>query len=179
MENKEIWKDIQGYEGHYQISNIGRVKSLARKKNHIKGFAITKEIILKQQKNFDGYYNLSLKLNCCRKNYSIHRLVAIHFISNLDNKKEVNHINGIKQDNRVENLEWCTRRENIIHSFNTGLNAGNKGEKHGMSKITELQVLEIKQRLKNGQTHQKIAEIYNVGRTTISAINQNKNWNYL
>lgn len=104
---KEIWKDIKGYEGLYQVSNTGRVKSLDRIDiigRKIKGFYIS-------PKNDNDYQRLNLYKNGNRKTYSIHRLVAEAFIPNPENKLTVNHINHIRHDNRVDNLEWATYAE--------------------------------------------------------------------
>jgi hypothetical protein len=110
----EIWKEIEGFE-NYQISNLGNVKSNQPNK---------KEKILKFRYTKYGYVRVML---CGKKEVLVHRLVAIAFISNPDNKLQVNHINSIKSDNRIENLEWCNRSENIIHSYNNGRNK--KGKK--------------------------------------------------
>jgi len=108
----EIWKDIKGYEGFYQISNKGRIKSF--KRNRI--------IIMKPSKGSNNYYHISLsKINKKdRKTFSVHRLVAIAFILNPGNKEQTNHKNSIKTDNRVENREWCTRSYNALHSYKAG-----------------------------------------------------------
>jgi len=114
----EIWKDIKGYEGLYQVSNLGRVKSLDRMvKVYGKRKMKIDEKILKPAIKRDGYCTVTL-LNQGKRKYSrIHRLVAQQFIKNDYNKPEVNHKNGIKTDNRLENLEWMTTQENQNHSI--------------------------------------------------------------
>lgn len=108
---KEIWKDIEWYEWHYQVSSFGSVKSYPR--------ATTKWIILKPWNNH-WYYRLTLSKKWKSKNYRVHRIVAEAFIQNNKNLPQVNHINGIKHDNRVENLEWCSGSENSVHAFKMG-----------------------------------------------------------
>lgn len=115
----EKWKNIRGYEGHYQVSNLGRVKSLSRISMHSTGSEmVLKEKILKTFGN-KGYINCKLYADNIGKTMSVHRLVANSFIENPKEKLEVNHINGIKNDNRLENLEWCTRSENLKHAYAT------------------------------------------------------------
>ena len=114
----EHWEDIENYEGIYQVSNYGRVKSLSRKISNGTGFYISKEKILSGHINSKGYIQVELK----GKPVLVHRLVAKVFIPNIDNKPQVNHIDGDKINNRVENLEWCTNSENQIHAYKNGLN---------------------------------------------------------
>lgn len=113
---KEIWKDIIGYEGIYQVSNLGRVKSLERIVLS-KGVATKRKERVLKSSNRRGYRQLTLAKNRSRAQRSVHRLVAEVFIPNPDNKKEINHIDGNKANNIVDNLEWCTRKENAVHSI--------------------------------------------------------------
>ena len=119
---EEIWKDIQGYEGEYQVSNLGRIKSLPRKRVTPTGWPyLSKGKILTPKLRKDGYLEISLRTKGKGKSYFIHRLVAQAFIPNPYNKPQVNHLNGKKSDNRIENLECATRKENMQHAFKTGL----------------------------------------------------------
>lgn len=105
----EEWKDIAGYELYYQISNIGQVK---RKD--------TGKILKNNIRN--GYEYVTLCVNGQRKKFYVHRLVAIAFIPNPKSYEQVNHKDGNKSNNKVDNLEWCTQKENLMHAFRTGLN---------------------------------------------------------
>lgn len=118
----EIWKDIVGYEGMYQVSNMGNVKSLER--ILINKIGVKKKYsgrLLHKNKSTDGYVQAILSKDCICKSINIHTLVAIAFIENPENKKEVNHINGIKIDNHVGNLEWLTHQENMDHAKKNNL----------------------------------------------------------
>jgi hypothetical protein len=117
---KEIWKDIKGYEGHYQISTFGNVKSLNRNTTRTntlvgKHTIQIKETILKP--SGQRYLGVSLLKDGIRRYPNVHRLVAENWIPNPYNKAQVNHINGIKTDNRVENLEWVSNSENQKHAM--------------------------------------------------------------
>lgn len=115
---EEIWKDIEGYEGIYQVSSIGRVKRL-------KGVYCKEDRFIKYYLN-KGYRFIFLWKNNKYKAAPIHRLVALAFIPNENNKPQVNHIDGVKANNCVENLEWNTHSENMRHAFDNGLNKTTK-----------------------------------------------------
>ena len=106
---EEIWKDIKGYEGRYQISNFGRVKSLIYPKEKIMNIYNFR----RDGEKGKGYWRVRLIKNSSYKYFFVHRLVAEAFIPNPNNYATVNHINGIKTDNRIDNLEWCSLKENI------------------------------------------------------------------
>lgn len=116
---KEAWKDIKDYEGLYQVSNTGKIKSIDRYVNYkLNKKRLIKGSIKKLTLNEKGYLKVTLFKNgkgCTRE---IQRIVAETFIPNLDNKEQVNHIDGNKQNNNINNLEWCSPRENTIHSIN-------------------------------------------------------------
>lgn len=107
---QEVWKDIEGYEGLYQVSNLGRIKSLCREGCFLGVFY-----------NRKGYARCRLYKDGKGRNFRVHRLVAMTFIPNPDNKPEVNHIDGNKRNNCVTNLEWVTSSENHVHAYVTGL----------------------------------------------------------
>jgi len=139
---KEIWKDIPGYEGFYQISNLGKVRSLNRyvksKNNSIK--------LLKSKRMTISIYDVGYEYICLSKKgkrikHKIHRLVALAFIPNPNNKPEVNHINGIKHDNNYLNLEWATSSENQQHAYRTGLQIPQKNVRTGIKNSNSKQVL--------------------------------------
>ena len=113
---KEIWRDIEGYECLYQVSNLGRIKSLKFWSNVHKKY-YEKETILKNKINKHGYEFVGLHKHNKTKNFSVHRLVAEAFIDNPKMYKEVNHIDGNKLNNNVENLEFTTRSENMLHAY--------------------------------------------------------------
>lgn len=117
----EIWKDVIGYEGLYQVSTNGNVKALSKNVSWGKNYCSSRfwpEVIKRQTKTKKGYYSVIITKENEALNVRVHRLVARAFIPNPENKPQVNHKNGIKTDNRVENLEWSTNLENSIHSWN-------------------------------------------------------------
>ena len=115
----EIWKPINNYEEIYEVSNTGSIRSLERRGNW-------KAHIMSLINSTDGYIRVTLCKNSKAKMYLVHRLVAEHFIPNPGNKPCINHKDGNKQNNKVDNLEWCTYSENELHAMNTGLVNKNK-----------------------------------------------------
>jgi len=181
MENQvEVWKDVKGFEGIYQVSNLGRIKSLEVKRftKTNNSFSTYKEKILNQSYTKDGYLKITFTVDKIKRTFLSHRLVATSFIPNPENKPEVNHINGIKDDNRDENLEWNTPVENLKHAYVNGLKMPKQGIKNGCSKLSEKEVLEIR---KIGKTMFKkdIAVLYNVGTSTISRVQNKTHWKHI
>lgn len=120
----EEWKDIKDFEGLYQISNYGRVKSLGRMIKHdgsYSGYISIKECIRKARRDKHGYWYLNLNKNSVSKTKKLHRLVAEHFLEKVHGKEQVNHIDGNKDNNAISNLEYCTPSENNKHAFKIGL----------------------------------------------------------
>lgn len=167
---EEVWKDVVGYEDYFRISSLGRVYSKRTSK------------ILKQCKNKAGYYTISSRIGgragkaiCLR----IHRLIAEAFIPNPANKPFINHINGIKTDNSIANLEWVTAQENIVHAYSTGLIIPNSGEKCSRSKLTQIQVDTIRKRYKpycKKDGVRAIAKEFGLHHSIISRVVNNKTY---
>lgn len=165
---EEIWKDIPGQEGNYQVSSIGGFRNFRTKKTII------------QSKSKQGYYRM-----CCKYGKEIkihsHRAVALAFIHNPQNKPQVNHINGIKTDNRVENLEWVTQSENALHAIKIGLLKPlphRYDEAANCVKLTNMIVKEIRENF-DSMSKSVMARKYNVSTKTIRLIVQRKTWKHI
>ena len=157
----EIWKDVVGYESIFSISNYGRVYSKRTNK------------ILKQVRNKFGYLTIPTKINYVNYCFRVHRLVAEAFLENPDNKPEVNHKDGNKENNCQVNLEWCTGSENVKHSYDTGLRTAKSGFDNYGSKLTPEQVDYIRENYKpycrtNGA--RALAKILDVHHTQVSRV---------
>lgn len=182
--SKEIWKDIEGYEGMYQVSNKGRVKSIKRTVK-VEGHPQYDHTtipgkILSPQTNTNGYYHVCLFKNNKRKYKRISRLVAEHFIPNPENKPEVNHINGIKTDNYADNLEWVTCRENINHAHKNGLTNPAKGKDLPQTKLTKNDVLQIRSIYDQGLVTQKeIRDAWELSASNVHKIVHRKSWRWV
>lgn len=165
----EEWKKVVGFE-NYEVSNLGRVKRSECTIIYSDGMkCFYKEKILKQDTP-RGYKRITLSKNNKTERYQVHRLVAYYFIDNPLDKPCVNHINGIKEDNRVVNLEWCTYSENEKHSYRY-LNKINPIRKLNINDALFIRNNAIKGR---GGNVKKLANLYNVSITTVCNIMKNK-----
>lgn len=166
MEN-EVWKDIPNYPS-YKASNLGRLLSYKR---DIKGKLL-------KCANFNGYRRVLLKQNNKFVSRLVHQIIAITFIENPYNYKEINHINLNKSDNRVENLEWCDRKQNMSHFFKYGNRKVLKGEMVHFSKLTEKNIKYIRKMAKK-VTNVSLSKKFNVTPTAIGLVIKNKNWKHV
>ena len=164
-------KQIKGFEDYY-VDTEGRVWT--NKSGEMKE--------RKLRKDKDGYSLVTLYVKGNgKKTAKVHRLVAKTFLDNPDNYPQVNHKNGIKSDNRLENLEWCSVSKNNKHAYDTGLRIARdmKGSKHPSAKLKEENIPVIRQRLANGEHPADIAKDYSVRVSTIKNIKYEKSWSHL
>jgi len=177
---EEIWKDINGYEGLYKVSNYGNIISLERLVLVMgKPLRKLREKIRLQTITQYGYKSIILRKNGMSKIILVHRIVATAFIENPFNKPQVNHKDGIKDNNHAENLEWCTAKENIIHSFLDNKRVPTRGQNNFLSKLIDSEVFEIKKLIESGIPKPEIAKRYNVTERTIRDINNQKTWKHI
>ena len=171
--NKEKWKTIYGFSDKYKISNFGRVKSLSR-------YNSPSEIIMKNMLDKKGYLRIDLLKNNIRHCFKVHRLVAKAFLKNTKNKPQVNHKDGIKTNNKVNNLEWCTPSENMKHSFKIGLQKNGFGEKSNNSKLLSRDINYIREDYyKYNLSFPLIAYKFNVSRHCIYYIIKGTTWGHV
>lgn len=188
MQNNEIWKDIPGFEGYYQASNLGNIKSLDRTiatKNRwgqdnprkYKGKAI------KPQFSKVGYYVVKLNTGKFSRSYYIHHLVMKSFTPNPDpiRLSNINHKDGNKLNNRLENLEWCTPKQNTRHGIEMGLTpVPGKGTDNPRAQLVEEQVHQIRDLYKTNQyTYNQLGNMFNVSKHTIADIVLKRNWQHI
>jgi hypothetical protein len=164
--SNEIWKDVMDFEGRYQVSDFGRIKSFARNKLGI---------IITPYKTQFGYHAITLRINKKLTYRFIHRVVATAFIPNPNNKPSVNHKNGIRTDNRLDNLEWCTAKENTQDGIRrqTIKVAGDNSKRR---KINYASVLLIRQAHLRGEPMKSIARQHGLCIPQIWNICNYKSW---
>lgn len=163
----ETWKYINGASEKYMVSNMGRIKSMYDCNGNFR------EKIRAQGYDKNGYCRLVLYGSGKPQYLKIHTIVANHFCIKKEGDTQVNHINGIKTDNRATNLEWCTLQHNIDHSIKIGLKVSSPGEKNGQAKLTKSQVISI---FKDQRKQREIAIDYGVTQGAIQLIKAGKNW---
>lgn len=174
----EVWKPVQGYEGRYEVSSSGKVKTVGRFINAPRGRQRwINEAELSTHITSRGYVQTMFKVG--QKNFPqlVHRLVATAFIENPESLPQVNHMDGNKLNNHASNLEWCTSKENCAHARRERLYEPARGQNAGGAKLTNEQVLEIRKRLSSGETHESISLDYPVNRTVITRIASGARWN--
>jgi hypothetical protein len=163
----EIFKSLKGIVekgDDYEVSNLGNVRNVTTGK------------VLKGTKNYKGYLRVSFK----GKQYFVHKLVALAFIPNPDNREQVNHKKGKEKDNnRLDNLEWATRSENMIHAYDTGLEDIKRGEDTNNAKLTDRDVTKIKEMFVARIPQKDIAKRFNIDIATISAIKTGRTWTHV
>ena len=163
----EIWKNIDGYGDNYQVSNKGRVRSIDRFVSHGRhGKIFRKGKIRKLMTTKHGYYQVSLKYDGKTSTQLVHRLLAIAFIDNPDNNPCINHKDGVKSDNNISNLEWCTYSENIIHAIDLGLNEKASGE-NAQNNMRVVQFDFCGNRISEYYSATKASECTGIGRSNI------------
>lgn len=170
----ELWRNIPGYEGYYAVSNLGRIKGLKASN----GRWLEGRLLTPQPRRY-----MHMVIRLCKdgqhKMYCVHRLVMLAFVGEPPiSQPEVNHINGIPQDNRLSNLEYCSRIENEWHKRHVLMN-NNTGEKHGNSKLTDVDVIAIRAHRNAGLSYRIIAEIYSVSISTIFQVCAKIGWKHV
>lgn len=161
---EEVWKQIENFPG-YEVSDLGRVRS----------YKWTEPRVLKGKQTSYGYIQVTI----LHKQLYVHRLVAQAFLPNPENKPQVNHLNGIRTDNSIQNLEWCTSSENNLHSYRCLLRTPTQGQEHHLAKLSDRDVQEIREKLWMGKRGigKQLAQEYGVCESRISNIKKGKAWN--
>lgn len=166
-EEIEIWKKVESCTWHYEVSNLGRVKSFYKY-----------EKFLKPRLSSTGYLAVTITRNKKAETTNVHRLVAEAFIPNSENKSQVNHKNGIKTDNNLANLEWVTRSQNGLHSFDIGTNKY-RGQNAKFAKHSESKVLDMLKFKNSGIQQKEIAKMFDVSDSYISSLYHGRTWRHL
>ena len=168
--NKEIWKPV--FDGYYTVSDAGRVQRL------ISDCGTHSGRLLKQGKDQDGYHRFTARTKCKKITCRTHRIVAHAFLGPRPEGYQINHKNGIKTDNRIENLEYVTPKQNTLHAIKIGLRNA-IGEGHGSSKLTNSDVLEIRRLHQDGISGRTISKKFPVGKSAVGYILSGKTWRHI
>ncbi len=168
----EIWRSILNFENLYEISNFGRIRRI-QPSRRLKAKRILKPIIQ------NGYAHITLCKDNKKIRKQIHRLVLEAFVSLCPKNMECNHKNGIKDDNRLDNLEWCTKSQNIFHMYNKLGIKLNQGVNNGMSKLKEKDIFKIRESYRLGDTPQKISNKFGVSSKTIRNVINKQTWKHI
>lgn len=174
-ENSEVFLPIPNYESLYLVSNKGSVMTLQNSALLKAGSLLSPAI------NRQGYRYVILHNNGCSKSRTVHSLVAETFLGTRKEGMQVNHIDGVKTNNNVENLEYVTQSENLKHAFRLGLSKARPqhGSHNGYAKLTEEQVLEMREARRKGERYKAIAERYGVHPNTVQKVCSGYRWGHL
>lgn len=180
----EKWRPIDGFESSHEVSNLGRIRTIEREWVGVtpRGHPArrkTAQRVCGQRVSRNGYMQVALCVGGKPHSKLVHRIVAHAFIPPAHNCEQVNHVNGDKTDNRVENLEWTTARGNQLHAIANGLARGRRGMEHGMSKLTDSDVREIRRLLARGVVQRRIAEQFGVAPCKITMIKHGTAWKHV
>lgn len=177
---KEEWRDIKDFEGYYQVSNTGKVRSLSRVITYRDGRVCRfKEKILKICVDKKGYCVVYLSMQSKKFTRKVHRLVASSFLVNNESKPQINHIDCDKENNCADNLEWCNNSENQKHAFKNGLNIAKKGSQKPNASIDETMAKKIKAELIMRRGIKMTAEKFGVSKHVVSDISRGKTWRHV
>jgi hypothetical protein len=171
----EIWKPVLDYEELYRVSNLGR---LYRLPHYTRIGRYYEEKMMNQYTNHKGYIQVYLCKDGKKFTTLIHRLIAQVFIPNPENKPQINHINGIKTDNRIENIEWCTNSENQLHAFRTGLKTFPTGELNSNTDLTEEEVNNIINEYNLGEKLPTLSKKYSINLSILRSIIYGTSWTH-
>lgn len=160
---EEVWKDIVGLEGHYQVSDKSRVRNVKTGR------------VLKTGTKNQGYEQVRFSVNGIKTTKKVHRLVAEAFIPNPSSLPYINHINSVRDDNRIENLEWCTAQHNVQHGYDSGSNS-NSGENHPTAILDWDSVFEMRKLHSEGESYSSISKKFGVKYDTAWKAIKGKNW---
>lgn len=167
----EIWKPVRGYEDVYAVSSTGRVKRIAG------GQGAQDGLILTPQMNRFGYMQVGLNRDNKKTMFRVHRLVMAAFSNDIGD--QVNHKNGIRHDNRLENLEWCTHAENVRHGFRVTKNHTHVGENHPGARMNAQSVAELRRRFDGGERLCDLAEMFGLTHSGASQIAHRRTWRHI